>query len=194
VGGNEKDKKQHVKGKKSEDPIIESFLADEANYRLAKRALCKPNEKNKKEVDDAFKEFYRRIAIIKYVSKLIYFFSIDYDKKINKQRKTFMLTLDQPLSKDDSSNPMTVKEQMESTYDNNFDRVYGPSLTEQIENEKLLSALQAVTPKQLEILDLIYIHQLSLKEIASKLGTSPQNISNQHRKALRKIKDKLSGG
>ena len=39
---------------------------------------------------------------------------------------------------------------------------------------------------------MIYVKELSIKEIAHTLQTTPQNISNLHRKALNKLKTTLS--
>ncbi|WP_081472441.1 sigma-70 family RNA polymerase sigma factor [Ornithinibacillus scapharcae] len=53
--------------------------------------------------------------------------------------------------------------------------------------------MENLTLKTQVILELKYLHNFSLKEIAEIIGTSPQNISSQHKKALSKIYKKLTG-
>ena len=80
-----------------QNPIVKSFLAIKSNYELVQKAVLFPSEKNKSEVDVVFKSYYTKLKLIKYVSKLIYFYSIDYDKRINKLNSRYFLTLGQPL-------------------------------------------------------------------------------------------------
>lgn len=61
-------------------------------------------------------------------------------------------------------------------------------LLENIESEPLINALKTLTNRQLMILDMIYHKQFTPKEISDILQTTPQNISNLHRKSLRKLK------
>ncbi|NNV00968.1 hypothetical protein ETC02_17585 [Geobacillus sp. DSP4a] len=42
------------------------------------------------------------VKSLKYISNLIRFFSIDFDKKIRKLNQRFLLTLDQPLAEDNN--------------------------------------------------------------------------------------------
>lgn len=60
-------------------------------------------------------------------------------------------------------------------------------LLEKIENEQLFKGLQKLTDKQLQILEMIYVKDYSIKVIAETFQTTPQNISNLHRKALKKL-------
>jgi len=171
-----------------ENPIIKSFLENEENYELLIKALEYPTDSNKKLVDKAFSIHYRQIKKIKYINNLIHYFSIDYDRKIRKLNHRFLLTLDQPLEEGSDS---TMKDVL---IDNgNEEGYYGKSsLKEQIENEKLYKALDILTQKQTLILDMLYVKQLTLNEISNILGTTPQNISNQHKKALKKLYKELS--
>jgi len=51
--------------------------------------------------------------------------------------------------------------------------------------------LKSLTDKQLQILEMIYVKDYSIKAIAETLQTTPQNISNLHRKALKNLQQKL---
>lgn len=39
---------------------------------------------------------------------------------------------------------------------------------------------------------MIYVNHLSLREIAAILGSTPQNVSNLHKKALKKLQKEIS--
>ena len=65
------------------------------------------------------------------------------------------------------------------------------SLLDSIEDEQLIEALKSLSDKQLLVLELIYFKGLTLKEISKIIQTTPQNVSNLHRKSLKKLKQIL---
>ncbi len=172
------------------NPIITSFLENDDNYKLVQEAVSDSTEVNQEKVDKAFKEHYNRVKLISYISKLIHFFSIDFDKKINKINRNYLLTLDQSVSSD-NENETVAKGLIISKDLYSYESAYGSTLKDHIENDKLLLALEELTPNQLDILELIYLNNFPIKDIALLLDTSPQNVSNQHRKALKKLKGQL---
>jgi RNA polymerase sigma factor (sigma-70 family) len=171
-----------------ENPIIKGFLADENNYDLVVRAIIEPNKSNREKVDEAFTDHYNKIKKIKYINNLIRFFSIDFDKKIRKLNQRFLLTLDQPFTDDNS---LTMKDLLIDR-NTNTDVNEPCPLKEQIENEKLYQALDVLTQKQVLVLEMIYVNNLSLREIADILDSTPQNVSNLHKKALKKLKKEIT--
>ena len=62
-------------------PNYQEFLADAQNLYLVQHAILYPNDCNLKMVDETFQAHYQRVQKIKYISNLIYFFSLDFDKK-----------------------------------------------------------------------------------------------------------------
>ena len=158
------------------NPILKNFLKD--NYQLVKNAVINPTKKNKDDVDKAFKLYFKRVKKINYVSKLIYFFSIEFDKKEREIQRS--LILDQDVFENDSNT--TVKNLIKSSYQECVITLYGSSLKDHIENKKLFKALDSLTDKQLYILEMIYLHGMLMKDVALYLKTTTQNISNQHRK------------
>jgi RNA polymerase sigma factor (sigma-70 family) len=171
-----------------ENPIVKGFLSNKNNFELVVRALTEPSKMNREKVDQAFTEHYKKVKKIKYISNLIHFFSIDFDKKIRKLNQRFLLTLDQPLAED---NNVSMKDLLMDTHTStnvNEQR----SLKDQIENERLYRALDVLTQKQVLILEMIYVNNLTLREIANILDSTPQNVSNLHRKALEKLKREIS--
>ncbi|MGY4797135.1 sigma-70 family RNA polymerase sigma factor [Lysinibacillus fusiformis] len=171
------------------NPIIKSFLSDSQNLYLVQKAILYPTDLNKKLVDESFQSHYINVRKIKYVSNLIYFFSLDFDKKRRRLQNRSLLILDKGLSEEGET---TLKELIEDTRnENGLDHLIGGGLLDNIEDVQLLKSLQKLTVRQLQILEMIYVKELSIKEIAQLLQTTPQNISNHHRKALNKLNHSL---
>jgi RNA polymerase sigma factor (sigma-70 family) len=170
-----------------EQPILKGFLKDAANYNRLIQYILNPNEENKLKLETAFKAHYETVRNIKYYSNLIKFFSIDYDKKVRRLNKRFLLTLDQPSGNDDQSTlkDLVADEQSQEPLMNHV------SLHSLIENEKLHEALDVLTDKQVLILELIYVKDLSNVEVAKIINSSPQNVSNIHKKALKKLRQAI---
>jgi len=171
------------------NPIVKSFLSDPQNLYLVQKAILYPTDLNKKLVDESFQSHYINVRKIKYVSNLIYFFSLDFDKKRRRMQNRSLLILDKGLSEEGGT---TLKELIEDTRnENGLDHLIGGGLLDNIEDVQLLKSLQKLTVKQLQILEMINVKELSIKEIAQILKTTPQNISNHHRKALNKLNHSL---
>ncbi|MCY9547008.1 sigma-70 family RNA polymerase sigma factor [Lysinibacillus xylanilyticus] len=171
------------------NPIIKSFLSDSQNLYLVQKAILYPTDINRKLVDESFQSHYKNVRKTKYVSNLIYFFSLDFDKKRRRLQNRSLLILDKGLSEKDGK---TAIERIEDTSnETELDNIVGEGLLDNIEDEQLLKSLQKLTVKQLQILEMIYVKEKSLKEIAQTLQTTPQNISNLHRKALNKLNNIL---
>lgn len=75
-----------------------NIFSDKSNKVLLDSFLSQPNEENANLLDEKFKIFYFNAKVSKYVSKLIRFYSIDFDKRTNKQRQRYQ------LQKEDASN------------------------------------------------------------------------------------------
>uniref|UniRef100_UPI0021E97349 sigma-70 family RNA polymerase sigma factor n=1 Tax=Bacillus thuringiensis TaxID=1428 RepID=UPI0021E97349 len=67
-------------------------------------------------------------------------------------------------------------------------------LKEHITDELLYEGLSLLSKKQLEILNLYYVHQYNNKQISRILSVSEQTISYNHKKALKTLKSQLIGG
>lgn len=171
------------------NPIIKSFLSDSQNLYLVQKVILYPTDINRKLVDESFQSHFKNVRKTKYVSNLIYFFSLDFDKKRRRLQNRSLLILDKGLSEKDGK---TAIERIEDvSNETELDNIVGEGLLDNIEDEQLLKSLQKLTVKQLQILEMIYVKELSIKEIAQTLQTTPQNISNLHRKALNKLNNTL---
>ncbi|MEI3607256.1 sigma-70 family RNA polymerase sigma factor [Pseudogracilibacillus sp. SE30717A] len=183
-------KKFHIENRSQlQNDVIQSFLKQEKNEQLLAKVLVNPSPTNIEKLDKEFKEYYLKLKIIKYISSLIHFYTIDFDKKNNQRNRRFMLMLDAPKyeSDDSSTNLIDVQPSKYTTETDYFDSVQ--SFQETIESSKLYNAYQKLTSKQKKVLDLIYIHGYNTNEIARLYKETPQNISNIHKRALKKIKE-----
>src|SRR5699024_2929161 len=108
---------------------------------------------NKEAVDKAFRSYYLKVKKIKYVSNLIYFFSIDFDKKQRKHQNNQSLILDKNITNEaETTFKELIPDKKQST-----DNIFGSSLIDHIEDKRLAKALKKLTEKQLQVLELIYL-------------------------------------
>lgn len=91
-----------------EQPIVKAFLDNNENYDLFVKTISDPTKTNEKELDDKFKNHYTKIRFIKYMSTLIHFSAIEYDKKHNSYNKRYPLTLDQPLNSENETTMIDI--------------------------------------------------------------------------------------
>ncbi|HLR02372.1 MAG TPA: sigma-70 family RNA polymerase sigma factor [Virgibacillus sp.] len=171
-------------------PIIQSFLRDERHETLLKQAICSPTQKNMQRLDKTFKVFYGKAKMLTYLSRIIYYNAINFDKTIRKHRGREMLTLDQPLQNDSEE---TQKELLYDPSPDIHEKIARETIADYIEEPRLFQAIQTLTTKQQKILTYKYVHNLKIKEIADIFNESPQNISKMHKNILQKLKSILKG-
>lgn len=178
---------------KLEDPIMRNFLKDSDNYGLFLNAMEKPTNDNKQLLDKAFKSYFKKVKIISYISNLIYFYSIGFDKKVSINNKRNILNLDKTIT-NEGENHTTI---LDLISDDLTDITYmqfekkQTHLKEHITDELLYEGLSLLSKKQLEILNLYYVHQYNNKQISRILSVSEQTISYNHKKALKILKSQL---
>lgn len=177
-------KEEMLKRKSRNNKLLRSFLSNSDNYNLIIESLRNPTLSNQRKLDKEFKKFYENIRLIKYVSKLIYYYSLNYDQKVNKRKTRFPLVLDRPLYE---GNTTTIAEQVAD----HPEYYIGESLTDQIENEKLIIAIKKLTKKQLEILELYYLHGMTDIEIKESMSISQQAVNKTRKRALEILRKEL---
>lgn len=181
------------KKKITENPLINGFLENDEYFALFEKAILVPSEENKNKVEEVFKSYYEKIRINAYFNNLIKYYAIDFDKKVRKINHRFALTLDKPVGAEETEigtlkDFLTGNMVVEET--ENDDK----TLREEISNEILYKALEVLTETQYKVLDLIYVKNLTKKEVANLVNSSPQNVSNIHSKAIKKLKNSIVGG
>jgi RNA polymerase sigma factor (sigma-70 family) len=174
-----------------QQPIIQSFLQDKKHRELLRKAICFPTEQNRQFVDKAFQTFYGSVKALTYLSNLIYYNAINFDKTMKKHDNREMLTLDQPLQEEEGNESTTHKDMLYYSSPDVTDRIACETMADYVKDPKLYQAIQTLTPKQRDILTHRYVRGLPNKEIASLFDDSPQNISKLHKKALQKLKNHL---
>lgn len=173
-----------------QNEVIKSFLKQEKNEQLLAQVLMDPSQKNVIQLDKEFKAYYLKIKVIKYISSLIHFYTIDFDKKNNQRNRRYMLMLDAPKQVNDDDNTTSLIDVQPSKHTTESDYFESmQTFQELIDSAKLYNAYQKLTSKQKKILDLIYIHGYNTQEVARLYKETPQNISNIHKRALKKIKE-----
>ncbi|WP_155010710.1 sigma-70 family RNA polymerase sigma factor [Priestia megaterium] len=176
--------------KRLQEPVVSEFLHDSDFYNLFKKAISQPNRRNRDILDKEFRKYYRKVKIVKYISKLIHFYSIDYDKKNSLHKKRYITNLDEPSINLQSDNSTTKIEVLASqtpievhSLDNDFKDV--------LEEEKIQQAINMLPKKNKEILKYIYIQNLKNKEISKIMNISEQLVSYTHKSSLKKIRNFL---
>lgn len=170
-----------------ENSVVKSFLTEEENQKLLVQVICEPTEENKKLLDNEFKKFYFDIRFTSYISTVLYFNAINFDKRYRKMLNRQPLTVDQPIKNDSSNtsfNAMLVDAETEIQVE---DILRSDNIEDYITNPVLYEAIQSLTEKQKEVISLAYVKGLTDTEISKVLNKSQQAVSKIHKAALRNI-------
>ncbi|MBY7141576.1 sigma-70 family RNA polymerase sigma factor [Virgibacillus sp. NKC19-3] len=172
-----------------DQPIMKTFLEDDENVELLINAMEHPTEFNFNKLDEVFGQHLQKARMMKYLINLIRIYSIDFDKKQRKLNDRFPLIVDKPLG--DEGEDETIGSLL-ATEDPDFVELYvkrnGQDLKEFISSMPLYQAIDELTEKQKSLMKLFYVDNLSNVEISEIFEESPQNISNIHRQALKKLR------
>ncbi|MBB4823173.1 RNA polymerase sigma factor (sigma-70 family) [Sporosarcina luteola] len=176
---------------KLSEPIVQVFLNQNKNREIFNNYIENPSKENKRKLDKAFKVHYQNARIKSYISKLIHFYAIDFDKRISLRSKRQLL-IDHNSNREDT-NIKSYNDLISSKADLTFNyfNQKQPRLRDHLTNKRLFEGLKKLTKKQEKILDLAYVYNLSNKEISKVLNESPQTISYNHKVALQKLKEFL---
>lgn len=172
-------------------PILQTFLDKNGNDQLLTDALKKPSLQSKALVDQAFKDFYTEIRLVKYISSLIHYSSIDFDRKQRKIHNRAQLILDQPLSEDQENATMkdlipAANSEPSALLEKNCNTLEDLAAT-----SALYHSLQSLTEKEKSVLTWHFLHGLSDTEISRKMGVTQQAITKTKRNALKKLRQQL---
>ncbi|SDL96478.1 sigma factor-like helix-turn-helix DNA-binding protein [Sediminibacillus halophilus] len=171
-------------------PVVKSFFLNEENKQLLEKALVEKTEESQRRLDEKFRDFYRRAKMTKYFSNLIYFNSINFDKRTRTYYEKYLTILNQPLSDKETDSEDEWMDILSKETTDPVEEIVKDSekLEDHIQDEKLYDAIQQLSKLQKEVLALIYVDQLKIKEVAAVRKTSSQNISKIHRQAITKLK------
>lgn len=184
--------KNNIINRLTKNPILKSFLEIGSNLKIFSEYLENPQPESKAYLESAFKDFYSEIRIINYISKIIYYSSIDFDKKHRAIQKKFQLVLDQPIF-DHEKGQTTIKDTLLS--EPQFETLNEQqNLEDSITDFSMYQAFSVLTSREKMILTLCFIHCFTDTEIAKKIKVTQQAVSKTKKNALKKLKLKLIEG
>ncbi|WP_078598379.1 sigma-70 family RNA polymerase sigma factor [Evansella clarkii] len=172
------------------DPLMRGFLNIDSNYNLLMKARELPCEENTDELNQAFKRYYTELQLINYISHLINHYSRDFYRKKNREKYFYVFAFEDESLFDSKVPPNqpggnTVGEES---------LIEISSLLEAIQDKTIYEALIRLTDRQLFILNLHFVYQLSHTEIAEKLNVSQQSVSKTIKKSLNKLRNSIVYG
>ncbi|ETT61033.1 hypothetical protein BSK66_31860 [Paenibacillus odorifer] len=116
-----------------------------------------------------------------YISSLLHYNSIYFDKKNRKHNERFSMVLDE-------SDYLNHPAENSVEYSDNFFE----ELENQISDPSLYAAFINLTEREREILNFSIVQNMKDKEIANKLGVSQQSISKTKKVALKKLRESIN--
>ena len=167
--------------------LLASFLDNPKYFDAYRLAMEDPTTENLQTLDRFFKEFYFDIRFTSYISSTIYFNAINFDKRQRMQNSRHSLTLDASIPEGNGSSFAEMLNDPETSI--SLDMVLmDESLPDQVTSSDLFAALQTLTPKQLQILELSYVNGLNDTEIGLALAKSQQTVSKTRKRALKALR------
>lgn len=169
-------------------PMVKRFISDIDNQNLFENTFFNCDIENLEKLDLAFKKFYKKQKAIGYALGIIKRYSIDYDKRVRKRNKRYLLTLDTPIISTDYSSVSNFSEMIQDS-SINFSIEMKSEIFE-IENKQLIQAIKrsSLKPFQKQLLKLIYKENYSQREVSKIFGQTEQNIYYWHKKTIRQLK------
>lgn len=162
--------------------IIQEFLKCPSNKKLFEEFNSTNSDETKIQIDSNFKKYYQNYRIISYAIKVLQFESKDFDKKMRIYRNRNQLTL---ATKADLSPIYNEK----SFSDSNC---FSEDIVDHISRDDLFNCVIKLTDRQLKILSLVYVKQMTDKEIASYLGITQQAVSKTRRNVIKTIRKEIA--
>ncbi|GAA0504480.1 hypothetical protein GCM10008986_35030 [Salinibacillus aidingensis] len=144
-----------------EEPIMKAFLEEPDNVKLLNNVIEFPTELNCNELDEAFRYYYQKARMMKYLITLIRIYSIDYDKKHRKLSERFPLIVDKPLGDEEEGETLGSLLAVEHP---NFEEMYvnhnAHDLGDYVTSTMLYYAIDVLTEKQRSVIKLFYVDNL----------------------------------
>ncbi|AXF56200.1 sigma-70 family RNA polymerase sigma factor [Salicibibacter kimchii] len=163
--------------KLAEQRIFQSFLEDDENLRIFIQAICVPGTHAFRKLDEAFKNHYANVQFTQYLSKTLYWTSVQYDQHHREHRNHQRLTMDNLYDHPSNDMPNLITE----TND----------LGTWSDDVALTNALRQLTDKQQTVITERYGYERTNNEIARLLNVSPQAVSRTHLHALKRLRSLL---
>ena len=154
--------------------IIEEFLSYPDNQKMLEEYQYTNSQEIKNKLDREFKRFYQNIRILTYVIKVLHFESKRFDQKERLHRRRNILSLDD--------------------HERFFTDFIGFSddISDHISSDKLFFSIRKLSERQKKILSLVFVKQMTDREIAHYFGISQQAVSKSRRNIIENIRKELT--
>ncbi|WP_252312615.1 sigma-70 family RNA polymerase sigma factor [Sinobaca sp. H24] len=169
-------------------PLIQSFLQENPHRQLLAEYACHSSSEAKEALDRAFHSFLSSIRLLQYVSKTIRWEAVQFDKKQRRYTDKHVYHDGGNDYEESFLSHTAVKEDLSLEAQVAEREVH---LEKKIENKELYEGLSFLTPRQIEVLQLLYDKGLTTKEAAACLHITQQGVSKINRQALTKLKSCL---
>ncbi|MCF6410858.1 sigma-70 family RNA polymerase sigma factor [Pseudalkalibacillus salsuginis] len=154
--------------------LLSAFISHQDNRSEMLQFIMSPSADQYRELNHRFQQFCFECRFIHYMSKFIYYQSINYIRKVRKIQS-------RALSDRYNEKYMTEDEPSKKFIQTEF------------ECPILDQAIMKLTVHQRKVIHLHYQKDWKLREIADSLNVSPQSISKTHRRALDHLKKWMEG-
>lgn len=165
--------------------LLQSFLKDEKVFQIYEEYKKKPSNQIKETLEKMFQIHVRKIQLLSYFSRVLYFESQRYDQKVRQRNSFCQLILDKDLNEDDvrmvDMIPVSNDFQVATSTD-------AACLEEFFEDEKLCLIIYNLTPKQKNIIHALFLENQTESEVAENLGVTKQAVNKVKNQTLKKIK------
>ena len=169
----------------AEQQIFQGFLEHDEYRHIFIQAICFPGNQTFRKLDEAFKNHYTNVQFTQYLSKTLYWTSVQYDQYQREHKDNQPLIMDNLhnigiscyLHKDTSDTITETKD-----------------LGTWSEDLTLTKALRQLTPKQQTVIIERYGYERTNNEIARLLNVSPQAVSRTHLHAIKRLRTLLEKG
>lgn len=168
--------------------LLETFLEDEKISKLYCSYLENSTPEKKELIEKHFKIHVKKIQIFSYFSKILYFESQRFDKKIRKISTKNPLILDKDFDDSNTSPLDLIKSERNDNYFENVISIDFRKMENLFEDKTLYKIVSNLSLKQKEILYSIYVKGLTEDAVATQLSVTKQAINKTKNKALKKIR------
>lgn len=163
--------------------LLQTFLTDEKINKIYLSYLEQPSAYKKDIIENLFQIHVRKVQLLSYFSKILHFESQKYDKKIRHMNSVNQLILDKNVNGGEG----TVLDLIEG--EQPFEQLEFSTDLELVFEDKLLyKIVSSLSPRQKDILHLLYVEGLTEIETAQRLGVTKQSINKTKNQTLKKIK------
>ncbi|QQK81362.1 sigma-70 family RNA polymerase sigma factor [Salicibibacter cibi] len=159
--------------------IFQGFLEYDEYQHIFIQAVCFPNHGAFRALNEAFKDHYANVQFTYYLTKTLYWTSVQYDQRRREQRDN------QRLMMDNLHETGTIWYPCENMPDIITETSDLGTWSEDVE---LTNALRQLTAKQQIVIIERYGYERTNNEIARLLNVSPQAISRTHSHALKRLR------